>query len=45
MSEPAAVETDQLTRRGLRLTQFTVAYNVVEGVVATPQVSSPGWCR
>lgn len=30
--EPADVET--LTRRGLRLAQFTVAYNVVEGVVA-----------
>jgi hypothetical protein len=28
------VETERLTRRGLRLTQFTVAYNVVEGVVA-----------
>jgi divalent metal cation (Fe/Co/Zn/Cd) transporter len=27
-------ETEQLTRRGLRLAQFTVAYNVVEGVVA-----------
>ncbi|MFD2795528.1 cation diffusion facilitator family transporter [Promicromonospora vindobonensis] len=26
--------TEQLTRRGLRLAQFTVAYNVVEGVVA-----------
>jgi divalent metal cation (Fe/Co/Zn/Cd) transporter len=36
-SNPAAlteVETDQLTRRGLRLTQFTVAYNVAEGTVA-----------
>jgi divalent metal cation (Fe/Co/Zn/Cd) transporter len=34
---PAAlteVETEQLTRRGLRLTQFTVAYNVAEGAVA-----------
>jgi divalent metal cation (Fe/Co/Zn/Cd) transporter len=29
-----AVEVEQLTRRGLRLAQFTVAYNVVEGVVA-----------
>lgn len=28
------VETEQLTRRGLRLTQFTVAYNVAEGAVA-----------
>lgn len=27
-------ETERFTRRGLRLTQFTVAYNVVEGVVA-----------
>ena len=27
-------EIDRLTRRGLRLAQFTVAYNVLEGVVA-----------
>ena len=27
-------EVEHLTRRGLRLAQFTVAYNVVEGVVA-----------
>lgn len=27
-------EIERLTRRGLRLAQFTVAYNVVEGVVA-----------
>ena len=27
-------DTEQLTRRGLRLAQFTVAYNVVEGAVA-----------
>lgn len=27
-------ETERLTRRGLRLAQFTVVYNVVEGVVA-----------
>lgn len=27
-------ETDQLTRRGLRLARFTVAYNVAEGAVA-----------
>jgi divalent metal cation (Fe/Co/Zn/Cd) transporter len=27
-------ETVRLTRRGLRLTQFTVAYNVVEGIIA-----------
>lgn len=29
-----ATETERLTRRGLRLAQFTVAYNVVEGAVA-----------
>lgn len=29
-----AEQTERLTRRGLRLAQFTVAYNVVEGVVA-----------
>lgn len=28
------VDTDRLTRRALRYAQFTVAYNVVEGVVA-----------
>jgi divalent metal cation (Fe/Co/Zn/Cd) transporter len=36
-AEPAALsaaETERLTRRGLRLAQFTVAYNVVEGAVA-----------
>ncbi|MFA6577320.1 MAG: cation transporter, partial [Nocardioides sp.] len=27
-------ETERLTRRGLRLAQLTVAYNVVEGAVA-----------
>jgi divalent metal cation (Fe/Co/Zn/Cd) transporter len=27
-------EVERLTRRGLRLAQFTVAYNVIEGVVA-----------
>jgi divalent metal cation (Fe/Co/Zn/Cd) transporter len=27
-------ETERLTRRGLRLAQFTVGYNVVEGIVA-----------
>lgn len=34
---PAALseaETERLTRRGLRLAQFTVAYNVVEGALA-----------
>ena len=30
----SAAETERLTRRGLRLAQFTVAYNVVEGAVA-----------
>jgi divalent metal cation (Fe/Co/Zn/Cd) transporter len=29
-----ATETQRLTRRGLHLAQFTVAYNVVEGVIA-----------
>jgi len=29
-----AQETERLTRRGLRLARFTVAYNLVEGVVA-----------
>jgi hypothetical protein len=29
-----AVETERLTRRGLYLTQFTVVYNVAEGIVA-----------
>lgn len=33
-STPAPGRTDHLTRRALRLAQFTVAYNVVEGVVA-----------
>jgi divalent metal cation (Fe/Co/Zn/Cd) transporter len=28
------VETERLTRRGLRLAQFTVGYNMVEGTVA-----------
>jgi divalent metal cation (Fe/Co/Zn/Cd) transporter len=30
----SAAETERLTRRGLRLAQFTVAYNLVEGAVA-----------
>ena len=30
----SAAQTERLTRRGLRLAQFTVAYNVVEGAVA-----------
>lgn len=29
-----AAQTERLTRRGLRLAQFTVAYNVIEGAVA-----------
>ena len=36
-AQPAALsaaETERLTRRGLRLAQLTVAYNVVEGAVA-----------
>jgi divalent metal cation (Fe/Co/Zn/Cd) transporter len=32
--QPEPPTTERLTRRGLRLAQFTVAYNVVEGVVA-----------
>lgn len=31
---PTEVETERLTRRGLRLAQVTVAYNVAEGAVA-----------
>ena len=27
-------ETERLTRRGLRLAQFTVVYNVAEGAIA-----------
>ena len=38
MSNPTTTlsptETEALTRRGLRLAQFTVGYNVIEGVVA-----------
>jgi divalent metal cation (Fe/Co/Zn/Cd) transporter len=35
MSEPPTAETEErLTRRALRLAQFTVAYNVVEGAAA-----------
>ncbi len=29
-----ALQTERLTSRGLRLAQFTVAYNVIEGIVA-----------
>src|SRR3954453_5198844 len=32
--ELAVADVERLTRRGLRLAQFTVAYNVAEGVVA-----------
>lgn len=37
MSNPTTLspaETERLTRRGLRLAQFTVGYNVIEGIVA-----------
>jgi divalent metal cation (Fe/Co/Zn/Cd) transporter len=34
VSELTAAETGRLTRRGLRLAQFTVAYNMLEGAVA-----------
>ena len=34
VERPSAQERDRLTRRGLRLAQFTVAYNLVEGAVA-----------
>lgn len=34
MTALEASEVERLTRRGLRLAQFTVAYNVVEGAVA-----------
>ena len=34
MTALTAFETERLTRRALRLAQFTVAYNVVEGIVA-----------
>ncbi|MCF7547447.1 cation diffusion facilitator family transporter [Pseudonocardia sp. WMMC193] len=33
-SYPSVEQAERLTRRGLRLAQFTVAYNVVEGSVA-----------
>lgn len=34
MTHPTSQGTEQLTRRGLRLAKFTVAYNVIEGIVA-----------
>ena len=34
MAELTAAEVETLSRRGLRLAQFTVAYNVIEGIVA-----------
>jgi len=34
MPELSTGEVEHLTRRGLRLAQFTVGYNVIEGVVA-----------
>jgi divalent metal cation (Fe/Co/Zn/Cd) transporter len=33
-SDLGEAETERLTRKGLRLAQFTVAYNVIEGAVA-----------
>jgi hypothetical protein len=30
----SSAETERLTRRGLRLAQFTVVYNVAEGAIA-----------
>lgn len=30
----SSAETERLTRKGLRLAQFTVAYNVIEGIIA-----------
>jgi divalent metal cation (Fe/Co/Zn/Cd) transporter len=34
MNTLTELEVESLTRRGLRLAQFTVAYNVIEGIVA-----------
>jgi divalent metal cation (Fe/Co/Zn/Cd) transporter len=34
VTELAPADVERLTRRGLRLAQFTVAYNVAEGIVA-----------
>ena len=34
MSTLTSEETERLTRRGMRLAQFTVGYNVIEGIVA-----------
>ena len=34
MAAPTPAEARRLTRRGLRLARFTVAYNVVEGIIA-----------
>jgi divalent metal cation (Fe/Co/Zn/Cd) transporter len=31
---PATTEVERLTKRGLRLAQFTVGYNLIEGIVA-----------
>lgn len=39
---PAKGEVAHLTRRGLRLAQFTVAYNVAEGIVAVTSGLSAG---
>lgn len=40
--EAAAVDTAALTRRGLRLARFTIAYNVVEGVLAVSAGAAAG---
>ncbi len=37
-------QTERLTRRGLRLAQFTIAYNVAEGVVAVTAGLVADWC-
>ena len=37
-----ALEVDRLTRRGLRLAQFTVAYNIVEGILAVAAGAAAG---
>ena len=34
MTTLTQAETERLNRRGLRLAQFTVGYNVIEGAVA-----------
>lgn len=39
---PTSPSTEQLTRRGLRLAQFTVVYNVAEGAIAVTAGLSAG---